>query len=163
MAKRLDPRAGLCILIALCVLLGAGCLYLWTGQRGVEGKLSDALSDSFVCVDTTFERICGEQEPSVWDMQELKTAVDQLCGQLQLLYHAEAVEDHLDMAYAYNMFMRLSAYLQEAIEASVQAGSPPPALHEELDSIYDLMQSTGNVMNAAKALEESPLLGPDYF
>ena len=27
MAKRLDPRAGLCILIALCVLLGAGCLW----------------------------------------------------------------------------------------------------------------------------------------
>ena len=163
MAKRLTPRVELCILTALCVLLGAGCLYLWTERSGAERKLSDALSDSFVQVDTAFERICEAQEPAVSDVQELKVAVDQLCGQLQLLYHAEAVEDYPDMAYAYNMFMRLSAYLFEAVNATGQTGSLPADLGRELDSIYDLMRAAGNVMNAAKALEESPLLGPDYF
>ena len=162
MSKRLSPQIKY-IFIAVCVLLCAVCIYFLEGKTRSEQKLYDVLSDSFTSVDTTFERICEVQDLSVGDIQELKMTVDCLCGQLQLLYHAEAVEDYLDMAYVYNMFMRLSAYLQETVDAFVRTNSLPSALHEELDSIYDLMRSTGNVMNAAKALEESPLLGPGYF
>lgn len=141
------------ILLVCCVLLTVFCIYLLVDKSNSSARTYDVVNENYARMVGSLERTCARGSLTLSDVSELKTSVDILCGQLRLLYHAEAVRNYTDMAYAYNMYIRFSAYLHENVDVFLGEEAHSASLYDTLDSLYQLLKSEDDVLDAAKLLE----------